>query len=419
MKRIFNGARLLFTRKFHILILSSLLIVLGVSLYLLFNFASGIVSVSSKNIFVNAYYVLSAFIVLSIIAIYLLALGTPICANKIQNNCVLAGIKDRANNPPMLLSVIKKGNMKYYEFYSENIPLSNFKENMFELESILNAKIFDIENGKDKRHIIVKAIIGGTELPDKLIWDNDLLSQRDYVLKLGESMRGEEIIDISSTPHILIGGGTGSGKSVLAKTLLAQCILKGAKVYIADFKGGLDFSKVWHEKAIIITDNDKLLGVLDDILGELERRRTLLVDSETRNISEFNIKTNNNLNRIILCCDEVAEVLDKTGLDKEEKEKVQKIEAKISTIARLGRAFGIHLLLSTQRPDAEVLKGQIKNNVSIRICGRADKVLSQIILDNSDAVDKIKPNDIGVFVSNFVSGDGVFKAYMIEDKFLM
>ena len=75
--------------------------------------ASWIVSVSSKNLFANAYYVLSVFIVLSVIAIYLLALGTPICANKIQNNCVLAGIKDRANNPPMLLSVIKKGNIKY------------------------------------------------------------------------------------------------------------------------------------------------------------------------------------------------------------------------------------------------------------------------------------------------------------------
>ena len=77
-----------------------------------------------------------------------------------------------------------------------------------------------------------------------------------------------------------------------------------------------------------------------------------------------------------------------------------------------------HLILATQRPDADILKGQIKNNLSIRICGRADKVLSQIILDNTEAVDKIRPNDVGVFVSNFVSGDGVFKAYMIEDNFL-
>lgn len=70
--------------------------------------------------------------------------------------------------------------------------------------------------------------------------------------------------------------------------------------------------------------------------------------------------------------DEVAEILDKTGLTKEEKEQVTRIENRLSTIARQGRAFGIHLFLSTQRPDANILSGQIKNNIGYRICGRAD-----------------------------------------------
>lgn len=66
--------------------------------------------------------------------------------------------------------------------------------------------------------------------------------------------------------------------------------------------------------------------------------------------------------------DEVAEILDKTGLTKEEKEQVTRIENRLSTIARQGRAFGIHLFLSTQRPDANILSGQIKNNIGYRIC---------------------------------------------------
>ena len=54
------------------------------------------------------------------------------------------------------------------------------------------------------------------------------------------------------------------------KSILAQCIMKGAKVYIADFKGGLDFSKVWHTKAEIITDVNRFLEILDKVFLSLE-----------------------------------------------------------------------------------------------------------------------------------------------------
>ena len=77
----------------------------------------------------------------------------------------------------------------------------------------------------------------------------------------------------------------------------------------------------------------------------------------------------------IFACDELAEMLDKTGLTKDQKETVNKIEGLLSTIARQGRAFGIHLILATQRPDSTILNGQIKNNINCRICGRADNVL--------------------------------------------
>ena len=108
-------------------------------------------------------------------------------------------------------------------------------------------------------------------------------------------------------------------------------------------------------------------------------------------------------------------MLDKTGLTKEEKELVGRVESKLSTIARQGRAFGIHLVLSTQRPDAEILKGQIKNNIGYRVCGRADKILSNIILDKPDAADTITPQDQGMFLTNT---DVLFQAYYVEDDCL-
>lgn len=117
--------------------------------------------------------------------------------------------------------------------------------------------------------------------------------------------------------------------------------------------------------------------------------------------------------RLVFACDEVAEVLDKTGRSKEDKELLARIESKLATIARLGRAFGIHLILVTQRPDATIVPGQIKNNLDFRVCGRAENVLSAIILDNGSAVEQIPKDARG----RFITGDGtVFQGFLFDDR---
>lgn len=96
-----------------------------------------------------------------------------------------------------------------------------------------------------------------------------------------------------------------------------------------------------------------------------------------------------------------------------DKENLAQIESKLATIARLGRAFGVHLILATQRPDATIIPGQIKNNIDFRVCGRADNVLSQIVLDNTSAADQIPKDARG----RFITGDGtVFQAYWFDDS---
>ena len=85
----------------------------------------------------------------------------------------------------------------------------------------------------------------------------------------------------------------------------------------------------------------------------------------------------------------------------------------MTTLARLGRAFGIHLILATQRPDANVIPGQIKNNLDFRVCGRADDTLSGIILGNNSADDQIPKDARG----RFITGDGtVFQAYLFDQE---
>lgn len=156
-----------------------------------------------------------------------------------------------------------------------------------------------------------------------------------------------------------------------------------------------------------------MLCTLENIISVLEERKKLLLKSECDNIDTYNNTTGNKLPRIIFACDEVAEVLDKNGLSKEDKEIVTQIESKLSIIARQGRAFGIHLILATQRPDANILTGQIRNNIDFKVCGRADNVLSQIILDNTSAADRIPKDAQGRFITH----DGtVFQGYLFDDN---
>ena len=259
---------------------------------------------------------------------------------------------------------------------------------------------------------ILDTVSAGDDLPEVLKWKDSYLSPKSFVLVLGESYTGPVTVNLAHIPHILLGGSTGSGKSVLLKLLLMQALHKGAEVYITDFKGGVDFPKVWHEKCRMCFTEENLRYTLDQLVAVLEYRKNAFKALGCPNIDAYNETTEQPLPRLIFACDEVAEMLDKTGADNERKKLLAQIENKLSTIARQGRAFGIHLILATQRPDATIIPGQIRNNMDLRVCGRADSVLSQIILDNTGAADQIPKDARG----RFITGDGtVFQGYLFDE----
>ena len=255
---------------------------------------------------------------------------------------------------------------------------------------------------------ILDAVSAGDDLPEVLKWKDSYLSLDSFVLVLGESYTGPVTVNLAHIPHILLGGSTGSGKSVLLKLLLMQALRKGAEVYIADFKGGVDFPKVWHEKCRMCFAEEDLCNILDQLVEELERRKSAFKALGCPNIDAYNETTEQPLPRLIFACDEVAEMLDKTGADNERKKLLSQIESMLSTIARQGRAFGIHLILATQRPDATIIPGQIRNNMDFRVCGRADSVLSQIILDNTSAAEQIPKDARGRYLEVLVPSERVF-----------
>ena len=300
-----------------------------------------------------------------------------------------------------------------WEFDPCGIPLNEWEDKRAGVETALNITIAKMAWGVGRKIIRVFAVPTENDFPALLRWNDKYLSPDSFVLVLGESLTGPVTVNLAHVPHILLGGSTGSGKSVLLKLLLMQSLHKGAEVYIADFKGGVDFPKVWHQKCRVCFTEEDLLYTLNQLTAVPEYRKGRVAETGCPNLDAYNEATGEGLPRLVFACDEVAEVLDRTGKNKEDKERLGQIENKLSTIARLGRAFGIHLILSTQRPDAAILPGQIKNNLDFRVCGRADNVLSQIILDNTSAAEQIPKDARG----RFITGDGmVFQGYLFDEE---
>lgn len=340
-------------------------------------------------------------------------LGTPLSAKRVENCLASIGFCDGAGNTPLLLSKHTEGKAVVYEFYSTTISIGEYEKRISNIETALNLHIVSYELGQDFQHIYLKTVPKNNDLDKTLNWKEKLLSHEDFVLQIGESQLDVETINLNVTPHILIGGSTGSGKTVLLKLLLMQCLKKSADVYIADFKGGVDYPQQWHERCNMRFTIEGLVKTLTDIMEVLKDRKRIFKEENYSDILQYNQNHSNKMKRIIVVCDEVAEVLDKTYLDKEQKVLVPQVESILSTISRQGRAFGIHLILATQRPDSEVLKGQIKSNIDCRICGRCDSVLSKIILDNTDGTEKVPKDKQGFFLTN----TGIlFKAYYFDDS---
>jgi S-DNA-T family DNA segregation ATPase FtsK/SpoIIIE len=227
-------------------------------------------------------------------------------------------------------------------------------------------------------------------------------------------MLGRETVNLNDIPHFLVGGETGSGKSVLLKNVIFQTAMKGADVRIACMKGGVDFPHTWQKKFKLVKDKEGVLETLITLTDELKNRQKLFLSAGCENLGEYNKQSGGNeLKRLIFAFDEITDVLDKTGLSKTDKEFVEKIESHLSKLARLGRAFGINLFLSTQRSSADVLSGQISNNIGLRVCGRANSVLSKIILDDTVASKQIPKNAKGRFITNTGT---IFQGYWFDAK---
>ena len=243
----------------------------------------------------------------------------------------------------------------------------------------------------------------GIELPKvsrENVFLREIISDKNFKKKeiklpiaLGKSISGEPITsDLSSMPHLLIAGTTGSGKSVCINTIILSLIYKHnpdiCKFILIDPKM-LELSTyegIPHLLCPVITEAKKAASVLGWVVKEMESRYRLMTKVGVRNIDGYNEKHKVKMPYIVVIVDEMSDLMLVAG---------KEIENYIQKLSQMARAAGIHIIMATQRPSVDVITGTIKANFPTRISFQVtSKIDSRTILGEQGAEQLLGKGDM-------------------------
>lgn len=226
--------------------------------------------------------------------------------------------------------------------------------------------------------------------------------QKDYVkcknglyVNLGQDTQNNIYnLDLCKTPHLLISGTTGSGKSVLINSILTSLLMNYApselELVLVDVKQ-VEFSiykNIPHLLTKTITDLKDTKIILNECIETINKRYEILKENNCRNIQEYNRINLQNMKYRLIVIDELAELfmLENKSRFRADLEGYDRIENQLCRIAQIGRACGVHLILATQRPSTDVITGLLKSNIPSRIClSVSSAVDSKVVLDTTGA----------------------------------
>ena len=243
----------------------------------------------------------------------------------------------------------------------------------------------------------------GIELPKPLrenVFLSEIISDSNFrkkdvklAIALGKSISGQPIIgDLSTMPHLLIAGTTGSGKSVCINTIILSLLYKHSpekcKFILIDPKM-LELSTyegIPHLLCPVITEAKRAASVLGWVVKEMENRYKLMTKVGVRNIDGYNEKHKISMPYIVVIVDEMSDLMLIAGKD---------IENYIQKLSQMARAAGIHIIMATQRPSVDVITGTIKANFPTRISFQVtSKIDSRTILGEQGAEQLLGKGDM-------------------------
>ena len=331
---------------------------------------------------------------------------------------------------------------KVFEDFNINVKVINVRlgpvVTLFEILPAAGIKINTIINLADDISrsmgvgaVRISQIFGtqylGVEVPNEqreTVSIKELLSDNNFKktsykipLCIGKDISGNiEVIDLSKTPHLLVAGTTGSGKSVFINTLLASILYKFSpnelRLILIDPKM-LELSvynDIAHLLTPVVTEPKKAIIALKWVCKEMERRYSLMNEENTRSLEGYNKASLEKLPYIVVFIDEMADLMMTAG---------KEVEHYVQRLAQMARACGIHLVMATQRPSVDIITGSIKANfpsrISFQVASKYDSrtVLGEIgadqLLGNGDMLMSKNGGNIIRYQSAFISDNEVNK----------
>ena len=233
-------------------------------------------------------------------------------------------------------------------------------------------------------------------------------------IALGKSISGLPVTgDLSTMPHLLIAGTTGSGKSVCINTIILSLLYKHTpekcKFILIDPKM-LELSTyegIPHLLCPVITEAKKAASVLGWVVKEMENRYKLMTKVGVRNIDGYNEKHKISMPYIVVIVDEMSDLMLVAGKD---------IENYIQKLSQMARAAGIHIIMATQRPSVDVITGTIKANFPTRISFQVtSKIDSRTILGEQGAEQLLGKGDM-LYMTSANRMTRIHAPYVSEDE---
>ena len=202
----------------------------------------------------------------------------------------------------------------------------------------------------------------------------EFMTSEKLTTAIGVGTDGYTYMDLEDATHVLIAGTTGSGKSVLENVIISSLMVNhpNIEIYGVDTKRVEFLPFAYNPKFHLVTDAYAATRTLQELCKEMEQRFNTFSQNRVTDIKEYNAN-GGNMNPIVVVVDEFADLMLLSG---------KTVEEYVVRLAQKARACGIHLVLATQRPTADVITGLIKANIPTRICLKVNSGLdSRIILD--------------------------------------
>nr|WP_259549286.1 FtsK/SpoIIIE domain-containing protein [Heyndrickxia oleronia] len=279
----------------------------------------------------------------------------------------------------------KKHDNEQYSSYLYTLPLGIPSEAFETIKSaIVDGLNKDIEIEYDG---LLKIKVYKQKLPEKWSYTDDLLNEGKWEIPIGRNHEGILYHDFDKYPHMLVGGVTRFGKTVLIKEIFYSLLMnqmENVEFYILDLKGGMEFGhyvgipQVKEVSSDIFESTELLSTIIEDLKGRQKFMRT----KQYTNIVDTPIQK-----RTFIIVDEGAE-LSPNIVEGDAKKYAKFCQAALSEIARIGGALGYRLIFCTQYPTKEAVPMQVKMNIVARLSFiAAAQIASRVILDDIGAED--------------------------------